>query len=178
MTPLPLAIQVLLSAAVWIALVLDLRSRTIPNWLTVTAVVAGLGTNLFLFGIDGLVFGAKGMGVALAIYVPLFALRAMGAGDVKLMAAVGSMAGASNWLVIFVLTAILGGVIALVAMVSRGAVRRTLANLVYLLRELASFRAPFRTRPDLDIGHSSAVTLPHGVAIALGTTAFLLAAGG
>ena len=61
-----------------------------------------------------------GTGLALLVYIPLFALRAVGGGDVKLMAAVGSMAGPKAWIAIFLITAIAGGVIAMVLIVGEG----------------------------------------------------------
>ena len=138
--------------------------------------MVGLGLNSFLFGMLGFWFSLKGIGIALLIYFPLFVLRAMGAGDAKLMAAVGSIAGPGNWLGIFFLTAILGGILAVIFTLSRGALRKTLDNMVFILRQLAAFRAPFSVRPELDAAHQSALTLPHAFAIAFGSIGFLAAA--
>src|SRR5258708_213689 len=93
----PPGAEALLLAIVLGAAVYDVRYRRIPNWLTVAGVLAGLLLNSFLyqgtspavFGFPGLFFALKGLFVAFGVYVFLYALRAMGAGDVKLMAAVG-----------------------------------------------------------------------------------------
>src|SRR5687767_3708853 len=98
----------------------DLRSRRIPNWLVVAGLLAGVTLNVVLAGWSGLLAAALGFALALAVYVPLFILRAMGGGDVKLMAAVGCMAGPQNWLTIFILASLAGGVMAIVILLSRG----------------------------------------------------------
>jgi len=176
MSYLPPGIQIVLILLVAAAAIYDLRSRRLPNWLTAGGFVAGLGLCSFLFGMPGFWFSLKGAGLALLFYFPLFALRAMGAGDAKLMAAVGSLAGPWNWLGIFFLTAILGGILAIILTVSRGAFRRTLANMLFVLKQLASFQAPFSGRPELDASHTSALTLPHACSVAFGSIGFLAAA--
>ena len=93
----------------------------------------------------------------------------MGGGDVKLMTAVGSMAGASNWFVVFLIAAIIGGIMALLLLLIRGGFRRTVLNVMGIFSALIHFRAPYRVRPELDVAHSTAVTLPHGLSIAIGS---------
>ncbi len=93
LTYLPLVMQVVLVLIVMTAGIYDLRFRRIPNWLVLVGLVLGFGLNTFLFGLSGLERSAMGMGLALLIYFPLYLLRAMGAGDAKLMAAVGAIVG-------------------------------------------------------------------------------------
>ena len=71
-----------------IAAVYDIRFRRIPNWLVLTGLVLGLGLNTFLFRWPGARASLLGIGLAFLIYFPLYLLRGMGAGDVKLMAAI------------------------------------------------------------------------------------------
>ena len=91
----PLGIRILLSALVIVAAIWDIRTRRIPNWLTLSGVILSVGLNMFLFDktLDGIWFSLKGFGLALGVYLVLYILRAMGAGDVKLMAAVGAAVG-------------------------------------------------------------------------------------
>src|SRR5438067_2208881 len=99
----PPGVEAVLLALVLGAAVYDARYRKIPNWLTVTGVLVGLSLNAFQYGAVGsqvirpswfgLLFGLKGLAMGFFIYLFLYVLRAMGAGDVKLMAAVGSMVG-------------------------------------------------------------------------------------
>jgi prepilin peptidase CpaA len=119
---------------------------------------------------------ASGFGLAMLVYLPLFMLRAMGGGDVKLMAALGAAAGPQNWLAIFLITSILGGPIALVTIVIRGRVGKTMRNIGAILWQLVRLRAPHRAEPELDVAHPKAVGLPHGAVIALGVATFLLLA--
>jgi len=156
-----------------VAAATDLHSRMIPNWLVVAGLVLGFGLNTFLFGWAGLWAAFLGFGLALALYIPLFLLRAMGGGDVKLMAAVGALAGPKDWFVIFVLASLAGGVFALGLIFLRNSLGITLANIGHIVRNLVRFRAPYASQPDLDISSPKAVTMPHGVAIAAGTLAFL-----
>jgi prepilin peptidase CpaA len=172
-TRLPIAIEIALAALVTIAAVYDVRFRRIPNWLVLTGICAGFAFNGFLFGLTGLGRSTLGFAVAAAIYVPLFALRAMGAGDVKLMAAAASLTGAANWFALFLLAAVSGGIIALGLLLFRGGLRRAVLNVLSILGALIRFRAPFREHPELDVADSRAVTLPHGLAIAIGSLLFI-----
>jgi prepilin peptidase CpaA len=172
----PVALQVVLLLIAGTAAGYDIRYRRIPNWLVVTGIVLGAGLNTFLAGWSGLRFSLLGLGLAFLIYLPLYLLRGMGAGDVKLMASVGSIVGWSDWVGIFMITAILGGVAAIVLLLGRNQLRRGLSNLGYLLTELLSFRAPYARNEELDISSSKSMKLPHGVVIACGCVVFLGAA--
>lgn len=170
---MPLAPKIILLATVLLAAILDVRYRRIPNWLNLSALVLGIGSNILLFHIHGFVLSLLGLGCSLIIYVPLYLLRGMGAGDVKLMAAVGSITGPWNWFCIFLLTALLGGFVSFIYVAWRGRLQHTLLNLGFLVAELAHARVPAVRNPHLDTRHSSALRLPHGAVIAAGTGAFL-----
>jgi prepilin peptidase CpaA len=165
--------KVVLLALVLVAAIYDLRERRIPNWLVLAGLILGFGLNAFLFEWAGLRLAAFGMGLAFVIYFPLYAIRGMGAGDVKLMAAIGSLVGPVAWVVIFLFTAILGGLLALILVFSKGRVRKTFANLAFMLREMACFRPPYARNEELDVKHAKAVGLPHAVSIAVGSGVFL-----
>ena len=91
-----------------------------------------------------------------------------------MMGAVGALAGASNWIVIFLITAMLGGIVSLVVIASRKRVHQTLSNLTVIGAELLHFRMPFATEKRLDVRSSEALRLPHGAVIAAGCIVFLL----
>ncbi len=163
-----------------IAAVYDVRFRRIPNWLTLSGVLLGIGLNSFLnvpgmHWFDGLNWRSSlaGMGLAFLIYFPLYLLRGMGAGDVKLMAAIGSLVGPVAWFAIFIVSNILGGLVAVVLLLTRGRFFRTLANVGYMLNELIHLRPPYARKEELDLASGKAVTMPHGLAIAIGTLVFL-----
>jgi prepilin peptidase CpaA len=178
-TPPPPGVEVLLLALVLAAAVFDVRYRRIPNWLTVAGVALGLGMNAVLSrspapGNWGM-FRASliGMGAGFGVYFVLYALRAMGAGDVKLMAAVGAVVGWPNWFGIFILTSILGGIMALILVVMRKRLKKTLFNVGFILNEMKSGRPAYVGKEELDVRNPKAMSLPHGAVIAIGTLFFL-----
>jgi prepilin peptidase CpaA len=99
-----------------------------------------------------------------------------GAGDVKLMAAIGALVGCSNFVGIFLLNAIIGGVLGLILVVAKGRARQTLWNVGYMVSEMMKWRAPYLTREQLDVNSPKAVTLPRAVPICLGVIVFLAVA--
>lgn len=103
----PLLVLLLLAAAT------DLRTRKIPNWLTLLLIVSGLAHGAF--AATGLGIGMSFAGLFAAAVIPfvLFAIGAMGAGDVKLMAGVGAWLGPSAGVTVYLLATLLGMAIAL-----------------------------------------------------------------
>ena len=171
---LPNALKAVLVLVVITAAIFDLRWRRVPNWLTVSGVLLGLGLNTILLRSEGLWSSLEGLGLALLIYVPLYLLRGMGGGDVKLMAAVGAIAGPGNWLRIFFFTLIFGAVVAIILIFVKRRVRRTFQNIGLILLSLGSGRAPYAKNPELDVREEKGLRLPHAVTIACGAIAFLV----
>jgi len=171
---MPISLKIVLVCTVLAAGVFDLRYRRIPNWLNLSAIALGLALNILLFALHGAVVALLGVGCSLLVYVPLYLLRGMGAGDVKLMAAVGAIVGPMNWLCIFLFTALLGGLVSLLYVVFRRRLHQTLLNLAFVVSELARVRLPASQEARLDIRHSEALRVPHGAVIALGAIIFLV----
>ena len=150
------------------AAVSDLRSRTIPNWLTFSFLCTGLTLRSFA-GAEGLLDGLTGSGIALGFALPLFFLGALGGGDGKLLMGVGALLGVEKLWIALVATALAGGVLALGEMIRKRAVVGTLmgvhAVLVHPqpLGEWKSIRSP------------GSLTIPYGVAIAAGALVAWLA---
>jgi prepilin peptidase CpaA len=174
LNPLPIAVQALLALIVIPAAVFDLRCRRVPNWLTLSGLILAFGLNAFLYHTAGLAISLQGTGLALLVYLLLYLLRATGGGDVKLMAAIGAAAGPLNWLGIFVLTSLLGGIAALTLIAARGRVLKTFANIGHVVSSLASGKAPYAGNPELDVQRTQGARMPHAVIIACGTLGFLL----
>jgi len=173
MTLPPPGVAVILITLVLIAAVYDVKTRRIPNWLTVTGILTGIGMNGFLYYWPGLKSGLIGFAVAFGIYFGLYAVHAMGAGDVKLMGAVGALVGWHNWLGIFAITAVLGGVMALIVILARKRFMKTMFNVGFIFSEMKSGRAAYTSREDLDVKSPKSMGLPHGAIIAVGVFFFL-----
>src|SRR4051812_43294499 len=134
-------VEALLLALVLGAAVYDVRYRRIPNWLSMGGVIAGIAMNSFLYeGWAGMQFALIGMAVGFGAYFVLYMLRAMGAGDVKLMAAIGACIGWHNWFGTFIITAILGGIMSIILVTLRKRVKTTFWNMSFILTEMKSGR--------------------------------------
>lgn len=122
------------------ATIVDIRTRRIPNELT--AAIAGVGVGLAAAGASGISVWASmaGFALGLALMMPGHALGATGAGDVKLMAAVGAVVGPSTVVTAFLFTALAGGVLALAVAVRRRRLGATLAGTGRLIAAPADVR--------------------------------------
>ena len=171
---MPTALKVILLAIVLVAAIYDLRFRRIPNWLNLSGVILGLAVNTLLFARSGFIVAVLGISLSLVVYVPLYLVRGMGAGDVKLMAAVGAIAGPWNWFGIFLATALLGGVVSILFIALKRRFHQTCLNLALITTELSHFRLPSKSNSALDVRDPRALGMPHGTLIAIGATAFLI----
>ena len=99
-----------LALIVAVAAYFDIRYQRIPNGVTFGGAAAGLALHSYLGGLEALGSGLGGLGLGLALFLPFYVRGAMGAGDVKLMAAVGAFYGPSGTLLAAAFTMIVGGV--------------------------------------------------------------------
>lgn len=133
----------------------------------------GLAVNLYVHGAWGILTALGGFGAAILIYLPLYLLRAMGGGDLKLMAALGTILGASLWFQLFIFTAIAGAIVAVAFLLVTGGLVTALRNIGFILSRLVRLKAPHHERPDLSVSSEKAVKLPHGASIAMGALALV-----
>ena len=165
-----------LIALLLVAAVIDWRTLRIPNWLTVGGMVLGLAIST-VHGATlakGLGQAAGGLGVGLLVFLPLYMLRVLGAGDVKLMAMVGAFLGPSSTISALIYVVVTGGIAAILVATARGAVGRLALN-VYFIVNVA--RVP--TADPAWSGHASGTgqsvgKLPYGISICIGTLAYLV----
>jgi prepilin peptidase CpaA len=165
-------LDVVLVAVVLVAAIMDLRSRRVPNALTVPAFAIALSIRAPM-GFSPVLDGLLAAGIALALALPVFALGGLGGGDVKLLTAVGAFLGVERlWGALFV-AVLVGGVLAIISVLRRGKAAETLANLYILIKGLVrkgsytGWKGEEGDAP-LTIRSAGVVTRPFAVAIAAG----------
>ena len=117
-----------------VAAIVDVKTRRVPNWLTFG--VAAIGITMAATHLDGVgpVGALEGLAVGLLLMLPGHAIGKTGAGDVKLLAAVGTLLGPRSIVMAFLYTAIAGGALAVLVAIGRGRLRRTIQSAVTLMR--------------------------------------------
>jgi len=141
----------------------DLRSRRIPNWLTVPGLLIGMAANVALGGWTGLKVSLMGAGLGLVLLLPFVLLRSLGAGDWKLAGALGAFTGPSRLIDLLLGSVFVAGVMALALVIYKGRVRQTMRNIGHILVSLVTFQLP-GSRVSLD--NPDALKVPYGVALA------------
>lgn len=149
------------------AAVVDVRRQRIPNWLTYPGIILGMVFRSVFFGWKGLLSSLAGCAIAGGIVLVFYMVRAMGAGDVKLLAAIGSMVGTQHAFVVLIATAIAGGVLALAVALRSGQLGSTMRNTFALMR--FHFSSGLNAHPEITLDNPSAARMPYGLAIAAGT---------
>ena len=148
-----------------IAAIFDVRQRRIPNKLTAVTLVAGLVLHLVTGGFAAAGWAALAGLIAGAVFMLFHLAGGMGAGDVKLMTALGCVAGMHDVRMLLVMTAIVGALFAVSLALWRGALRRTMRNVV----ELAAHHSHHGlvSHPELNVSNSKTLRLPYAVPMAV-----------
>jgi prepilin peptidase CpaA len=143
----------------------DVRYRRIPNPFVLAALVGGVGMNLILGGLPGLFSSLSGCGLAFIFMFMLHVFGAMGAGDVKLFAAIGAVLGAKLVVPTFVVVVLTGGLLAVVSMVRSGMVVTTMHRVLQIFVGML----PGWQMPKFAVPTDRRYTIPYGIAITLGS---------
>ena len=143
---------------------MDVRYRRIPNKLVLAALIGGLSLNTFFSGLHGLLWSLGGFGVAFVLMFFLHVFGTLGAGDVKLFGALGSISGLSLVLPMLLIVALTGGVLAICKMIYSGRARATMFGVFQFFYGLL----PGQTVPRFDIPADRSYTLPYAVPICFG----------
>ena len=149
------------------AAMIDIRQRRIPNRLTYPMMVFGLGAQSMLYGWKGLLSAGLGGLVFGGVFFVFYLVRAMGAGDVKLAAALGCIVGLVPSLQVMFATAMAGGVLAIVHVIFSGRLLATLRNTFTVVVFHARFG--LRGHPVVNLDNPAAARMPYGLAFAVGT---------
>ena len=153
------------------ACVTDLRARRIPNLLTFGAAAAALVFWLASDGLSGLAFAATGWLAGCLLFLPVFLLRGMGAGDVKLLAALGAWVGpaAAVWIALY--GAVAGGILAIGVTLVSGYVGTMFRNVWGLLMFWRI--AGLQPHPELTLATAAGPRLPYAFPITAGAVAMI-----
>jgi len=145
------------------AVISDLRHHRIPNLLVLMGLALGLAGQLFMGGLAGLGQGMLGALIGFGLFLLLYAVGGMAAGDVKLMAMVGAFLTPQQALVATAASLIAGGLCGLALVLWHGQLRQTLGRYGVMLRS-HSYLAP-------GAGEVAGRPFPYAIAILLGTAA-------
>ncbi|MBP1589984.1 MAG: prepilin peptidase [Kiritimatiellae bacterium] len=137
----------------------EIKTRRIPNWLTLGGMALGLGAAAIERGWGGLVDSALGLAIAGGLFLPFCLLGVVGGGDMKLMGAVGAITGWPMVLRVLTDTCIAGGLVAVAIMAWKGILLTTLANTFRIMVGM----------PRKTTGLRAAPMVPYALAITMGT---------
>jgi prepilin peptidase CpaA len=162
------SVLTLLTASVALgAGVMDIFTRRVPNWLTLPSAAALLLLQFLAGGAHALGAAIIAVLVAGGVFLLFFMAGGMGGGDVKLIAALAAGIGLPNTGALLMLTAIVGGIMAVMLALRHGKLRSSLANVGTIA--MHHCYAGFEPHPDLHVYNPRTLRLPYAVAIAAGT---------
>jgi len=143
----------------------DVRYRRIPNPFVLATLASGIIINSIIGGMQGALLSLGGCALAFILMFILHVFGAMGAGDVKLFAAIGSVTGSAYVLPMFLIVVVTGGLLAVIATLRAGAARATFLRVLQILVGLL----PGWQMPRFAVPSDRKLTIPYGVAITLGS---------
>jgi prepilin peptidase CpaA len=148
------------------AVVFDVRTRRIPNFLTYGVATAAIVYAFVQSGVSGIGMSAAGWLTGAVLFFPFFALGGMGAGDVKLLAALAAWLGPAEsiWLAIF--AGMAGGVLGVIVAVARGYLKTACVNLWVMLMHWRT--EGLRPVPGVMLSDSNSPKLAYAIPIAIG----------
>jgi len=146
---------------------LDWRARRIPNWLTVPGFFFGISLHTVLSGWRGTLLALEGAALALAILLIPVLMRLLGAGDWKLMGAVGAFVGPIMFLFVLLASVLVSGVMGVALMMWKNQVGNTFRKISVLVRGVWAFG--LKPNPQASLDTPDSLKMPYGVAVAAGT---------
>lgn len=147
----------------------DYSEKRVPNWLNATLLCAGLATQAAYFGWSGLATGFGGALMGFGLLIVPWLMHGMGAGDVKLMAAIGAWFGPVMTFYAFAVGAVLGGMTAIAMIVSSHRMRHAYANLGVILNKCTNRATLFSDYGSAKSFGATSQLLPYGVPLTAGS---------
>jgi len=153
---------------------IDYKERRVPNWLNASLAALGFMAQAQFFGWQGVTAGAIGLVVGFAALIVPWLMHGMGAGDVKLMAAMGCWLGPWLTLLGFAAGALIGGVAAVAMILSTGRAVHAYTNMQTIMTKLRRFDTAFSEFGGAKTFGNTSQLLPYGVPLTAGTLGVLL----
>ncbi len=148
----------------------DWRYRRIPNWLTVPCFFLGIAANSIVSGWSGAKEALLGAGLGLLVLLPFVLLRSLGAGDWKLMGAIGACIGLHGFISVLVLTVLINGLVAIGMVIASGRLGRTIKNMLNLLGAMLTLHKP---ASEVTLDNPDAIKVPFGVSAAVAVAIYV-----
>jgi prepilin peptidase CpaA len=158
-----------------VAAVIDGLKLKVPNWITFPMIISGWVYSVAFSecpGWEGLMWSLIGTVVGLALLLPAYAIGGMGAGDVKLLAGVGAWVWSTKTLHAFVVTTIVGAIIAILMVLFRRKWFKHHAQFWMICTEILTVKDPEKLAAIAAERKPSMMLLPYGIPIAIGTIAY------
>ena len=149
----------------------DWRFRRIPNWLTIPGLVLGIAANTLVRGWPGTKDSLLGTGLGLGLLLPFVIIRALGAGDWKLVGALGAFLGPQALLLVLMVTILVNGAMAVAIIIWKKRVAQTARNFLHMLAAVAQLKMP---GGELTLDNPDAVKVPFGVAVAFAMILYMV----
>jgi prepilin peptidase CpaA len=162
----------LVSALLVEAAIIDGLKLKVPNWLTFHLAAGGMAYATWVGGWPGLAWSLGGLALGLALLMPLHMIGGMGAGDVKLLAGVGAWMGPSIVLGSFVVSALVGGVMAVAMVVRAGELAKHWVMFQTIGHEILAVRSPEKLSETAAARKPTMMLLPYGIPIAVGSIGY------
>lgn len=155
-------------AIIWASWI-DYKERRVPNWLNAAIAFVGFLAQGWYFGLAGISAGALGLLVGFGVLIIPWLMHGMGAGDVKLMMAIGVWLGPTWTAISFAVGGIVGGIIAVAMIVSSGRVWKAWANMQTIVCKMTSRSTIFSEFGGARTFGNTSQLLPYGVPLTIGT---------
>ncbi len=161
-----------------VAAYIDGKELRVPNKLTFPMIIAGWAWSSIFYGMNGegwymgLAWSLAGTAVGIATLLPAYSIGGMGAGDVKMMAAIGAWVHCTITFYSFCVGAIVGAILAVIMILMSGEAKKHYNQFFFILNEIQVVRNPEALAEIAAERKSSMKLLPYGIPLAIGTVLY------
>ena len=161
-----------------IAAYIDGKELRVPNKLTFPMIIAGWMWSSIYYGMTGegwyvgLMWSLAGTAVGVATLLPAYAIGGMGAGDVKMMAAIGAWVHCTITFYAFCIGSIVGAILAVIMILASGEGKKHFHQFFFILNEISTVKDPEKLAEIATERKTKMRLLPYGIPLAIGTVLY------